>query len=262
MLSGQGADEYLGGYRRYEAAWLLAKIPNLLRIALIHLGRLSTYLVPNNRIAFKRRLLRLIDLAKLSPTMRMLGMYTWTSPTLINKLLPNNSPWLGSYIFEELFDSYLDKEIIDIMMLVDHHYDLMSLNLCYTDRMSMAVGVEARVPFLDFELVKVMNTIPTSLKVYKGQGKYIFKKAMEPYLPKEVIHRDKAGFGLPLRAWLREEQDILNHYFDFKKIKQQGLFDSKIIENLLVSQNFGREDHTYSIYSLLNQQIWLEHSKL
>jgi asparagine synthase (glutamine-hydrolysing) len=85
---------------------------------------------------------------------------------------------------------------------------------------------------------------------------------MEPYLPKEVIYRDKAGFGLPLRAWFREEQDILNHYFDFKKIKQQGIFDPKIIDNLLVSQNFGREDHTYSIYALLNQQIWLEHSKL
>jgi asparagine synthase (glutamine-hydrolysing) len=143
-------------------------------------------------------------------------------------------------------------------MKLDQQYDLMSLNLCYTDRMSMAAGVEARVPFLDFKLVRMMNSIPPNLKIKGLQGKYIFKKAMEPYLPKEVIYRSKAGFGLPIRAWLRARNTLVDHYLDYDKIKKQGIFDPEGVRRVLVDHASEKKDHSYTVWTLLTQQIWLQ----
>ena len=78
-------------------------------------------------------------------------------------------------------------------------------NLNYTDRAGMAAGVEIRVPLLDLDLVRFATRVPARLKQRGRVGKAIFKQAMEPYLPHEVIYRPKSGFGAPLRRWLRHE---------------------------------------------------------
>ena len=79
--------------------------------------------------------------------------------------------------------------------LVDH-------NLNYTDKMGMSEGVEIRVPFLDNELVDFSYMIPPKLKMKGNTAKYILKKVAERYLPKDVIYREKAGFGAPVRKWI------------------------------------------------------------
>ncbi len=258
MLSGQGADEYLGGYRRYQAERLLRSLPAPLRSALAVLGRLASHRLPERFNATSRRLARLACLANQSPTARLLGMYTWTAPETIKDLLIAAPPWTGGAAFEALVDSYADNDILDAMMKVDQRYDLMSLNLCYTDRMSMAVGVEARVPFLDFDLVRLMNAIPAGLKVKGGQGKYVLKKAMEPYLPREIIYREKAGFGLPLRAWLQNSNEMVKRYLDGDRVKRQGLFRPVAVQHIIDEQMNGVADHANTLFTLLCQQIWLE----
>ncbi len=258
MLSGQGADEYLGGYRRYQAERLLHNLPSFLRSALAALVRIASHRLPARYNAVSRRMARLAHLANQSPTARLLSMYTWTSPQTIAELLIDASPWSGGDRFEALFDAYSDKDIVTSMMKIDQHYDLMSLNLCYTDRMSMAVGVEARVPFLDFDFVRIANAIPVRLKLKGNQGKYIFKKAMEPYLPKEIVYREKAGFGLPLRAWLQNGSEMMDEYLDERRIKRQGIFCPLAVKRLIEEQKRGTADHSYTIFTLLCQQIWLE----
>jgi asparagine synthase (glutamine-hydrolysing) len=124
--------------------------------------------------------------------------------------------------------------------------------------MSMATGVEARVPFLDFELVRIMNALPVGLKVKGWQGKYVLKKAMEPLLPREIIYREKAGFGLPIRAWLRNNPAMMNMYLDEKRLERQGLFRSAAVRRLLVEQLSGHADHAYTLFTLLCQQVWLD----
>jgi asparagine synthase (glutamine-hydrolysing) len=257
MLSGQGADEYLGGYRRYQAERLLERIPSPMRLALAGVGgglaRLSSG-------AAGRRMERLARLAGQSPSARMLGMYTWTSPETLADLLDGRSLWSGGEIFRDRFGMDLTGDIVARMLRIDQWYDLMSLNLCYTDRMSMAVGLEARVPFLDFDLVRLMNAIPTSLKVKGREGKYVLKKAMEPHLPRSVIYREKTGFGLPLRAWLQGPVDLVDHYLDSGRIARQGRFRAAAVQRLLAEQRAGKADHAYTLFTLLCQQIWLEKS--
>jgi len=255
MLSGQGADEYLAGYRRYFAAQMFNKIPSVLYSAISMVHRLPVF--PGRFNALSRRIKRFAKLISLSPAQRMFGMYSWTSKDLIDELLLEDVKWEGDRVFEELFDTYSDNDIVTTMMKVDHHYDLLSLNLTYTDRMSMASGIETRVPFLDFDLIKFMNSIPVEMKLKGRHSKYVFKKAMESRLPKEVIYREKAGFGLPLRSWLRQSNEIVDYYLDKSRLDKQGIFNSSVINRIINEQDKGA-DHVNTIFTLLCQQIWLD----
>ena len=91
------------------------------------------------------------------------------------------------------------------MLALEQRFFLADHNLLYTDKMSMAAGVEVRVPFLDNDLVRLANALPARFKQRGREGKWVLKKAMEPYLPREVFYRPKTGFGAPLRQWLRHE---------------------------------------------------------
>ena len=91
------------------------------------------------------------------------------------------------------------------MLVLEQRFFLPDHNLTYTDKMSMAAGVETRVPFLDLDLVDFAARIPERLKQRGSVGKWVLKKAMEPFLPMDVIYRPKTGFGAPLRRWMRGE---------------------------------------------------------
>ena len=88
------------------------------------------------------------------------------------------------------------------IFLADH-------NLIYTDKMSMATGVEVRVPFLDQELIEFASKIPDRYKLRLGQEKWILKKVMEKHLPRNLIYRRKTGFGAPVRRWIKNELNRL-----------------------------------------------------
>jgi len=258
MLTGQGADEFLGGYRRYLAEGLIAKLPTGLRVFSRYLERLLPGNLPGRLNATNRRLKRLLALAGREKHERLVGMYIWNKPSRIAKLFQNGLVHKLGGELVSLFEALSEKDIRDAMMQVDHKYDLMSLNLTYTDRMSMAVGVEARVPFLDFELVRVMNSIPAKTKLKHGMLKYVLKKAMEPYLPREIVHREKAGFALPIRSWMRHDTEMTRHYFNPGRIKQQGIFNQDALKEMSEEQWTGKIDHSNTLFSMLCIQIWLD----
>jgi asparagine synthase (glutamine-hydrolysing) len=258
MLTGQGADEYLGGYRRHQAENLLRYMPRSIRSPLSSVLRGVAGVIPNSQNALRRRLSRMSDLSAKDTTERLMAAFTWTSPELLCSLVPEVTSGAYGREFDKIFKDSASCGSLETMMRADQAQELPSLNLCYTDRMTMAVGVEARVPFLDLDLVKLMNSIPTNLKVRGWTGKYIFKKAMEPYLPREVVYRQKAGFGLPIRAWLDHENEMLKFYLDPERLRRQGLFDPRTVRSILEQNRVGAYDHAYTIVTLLCQQIWLD----
>lgn len=258
MLSGQGADEFLGGYRRYFAERALQRMPGFVRGALSATSGMLPANLPGKFNALNRRFKRFANLAAQPPRDRILGMYSWATPATIGGLFAAPLASHPGEQFQALLDGMPPGDCVDTLMAIDRQYDLLSLNLTYTDRMSMAVGVEARVPFLDFDLVRVMNAIPASLKVKGRQGKYIFKKAMEPQLPHEIIYRSKAGFGLPIRAWMDKRNDLLDRYLNRARIEAQGIFNADAIERIRGEQAAGAADHANTLLTLLTQQISLE----
>src|SRR5207302_8597207 len=94
--------------------------------------------------------------------------------------------------------SYLTRMCLNdtLLFLPDH-------NLTYSDRAAMAAGVESRPPLIDHRLVEYMFTLPPRLRIHHSVQKFLLKRVAERYLPKEVVHRPKAPFGSPLRAWIR-----------------------------------------------------------
>ena len=135
--------------------------------------------------------------------------------------------------------------------LVDH-------NLNYTDKMSMARSIETRVPFLDVELVNYAAGIDPELKLKGTTTKYILKKVMEQYLPKEIIYRPKTGFGAPVRKWVKEDMnEMIGDLLSPKTIDKRGIFDSKAVWKMFDLNNKGQIDASYSIWSLLAIEVWL-----
>ena len=118
--------------------------------------------------------------------------------------------------------------------------------------MSMAVGLEVRVPFLDLELVEFAQRIPMSMKQRGREGKWILKKAMEPFLPNDVIYRPKSGFTAPLRRWMRHDlKPLLGDFLSAQSINQRGLFDASAIQRLIAANDSGRVDASHTLLSLL-----------
>jgi len=259
LLSGQGADEYMGGYRRYVAEKNMRRLPPGAKALSGMLNRCVGNIEVSGRFnATARRVKRILSAASMEERDRLLSLYIWANPDLICGLFrgKNNVDVGGDLL--KMFEHSQDLPIVDAMLKVDQHYDLMSLNLTYTDRMSMASGVEARVPYLDFELVRLMNSIPHQMKVKGATQKYILKKAFKPYLPKEVVHRSKAGFGLPIRSWLKKRTDLTDYYFGRQRIAEQGLYEPSMFEKVCHEHYEKNIDHSYLLYSMLVQQMWLD----
>jgi asparagine synthase (glutamine-hydrolysing) len=258
MLSGQGADEFMGGYRRYQAERIVGRIPPWLRALPAMAARMLPGDLPGRFNARYRRLKRLASLAGSPREARLLGYYTWSTPPVILSMFRDPDGLEPGRDLVRMFDEVDDPDIIRAMMEVDQRFDLRSLNLTYTDRLSMAVGVEARVPLLDFDLVRLMNSLPTDFKIRHGQQKYIMKKALESSLPKQVIYREKAGFSLPIRAWMRRDHPLIDHYLDASRLERQGLFRADTIARMRAEQKAGSKDHANTLFSLFSIQIWLE----
>jgi asparagine synthase (glutamine-hydrolysing) len=143
------------------------------------------------------------------------------------------------------------------MLLLEQRYFLADHNLNYTDKMSMAAGVEVRVPFLDPDLVSLAARVPDRYRQHGAEGKWILKKAMEGLLPKDVIYRPKTGFIVPLRTWLAGPlRSVANDLLSAESVQRRGLFDSDAVSRLIRENDQGKADYAYIILSMMCIEIW------
>jgi asparagine synthase (glutamine-hydrolysing) len=137
-------------------------------------------------------------------------------------------------------------------------YSFLQHNLNYTDKMAMSAGVEVRVPYLDKELVALTAHMPPELKMKGRQTKYILKQLAARYLPEDVIHRPKTGFGAPVRNWVRHEmQPMITQRLCGKAFTDTGIFDTAAIQQFIADNAAGKIDGAYTIWALLAVESWL-----
>jgi asparagine synthase (glutamine-hydrolysing) len=264
LLSGAGGDDLFSGYRRHlalenEKCWRW--LPRPLRLQL----RALTGHLPSSH-PFTRRLRKAFSGAHLEGDARLVHYLRWIERADLEALYsPVFRSALGQARAEDPMLEFLacipdDTSALDRMLALEQRFFLTDHNLTYTDKMSMAVGVEVRVPFLDSDLVEFATQIPPQFKHRGSQGKWILKKAMEPYLPKEVIYRPKSGFGAPLRRWLRVElRDWLADTLSVDRLKRRGLFDPQAVQRLISDNSEGRIDASYTLLSLACIEIWCKY---
>jgi asparagine synthase (glutamine-hydrolysing) len=261
LLSGTGGDDLFSGYRRHDA--LMAErywtwLPGGLRQALAFWGRETTLSSP-----VKRRLAKVFSLADRDDDERIASYFHWIDPLSRNHLL--SSPLRATLmdqinripLLEVLQQLPRGMNRLNKMLYLDQKHFLTDHNLNYTDKMSMAESVEVRVPFLDPDLIAFSWSLPPEWKHRYGQGKWIFKKAMEPILPRRVIYRTKTGFGAPLRRWLHHElREVVEEHLSDESIRGRGLFDAAGVRRLIAMDKAGKVDGAYTIFSLLCIEIW------
>jgi asparagine synthase (glutamine-hydrolysing) len=194
---------------------------------------------------------------------RMLSYFYWTGEQVRRSLYsPDLSLALNGIDTAEPLRSTLrnipqEGDRLNRMLYLEGKHFLADHNLNYLDKAAMTAGVEVRVPLLDLELLPFIVRIPPGFKRRGSQGKYILRKAAEPYLPRDVIYRQKTGFGAPLRRWLRHElREMVEEMLSEKALKERGLFRPQAVHALMVQDRQGKVDAAYTIFALLCIEIW------
>ena len=134
--------------------------------------------------------------------------------------------------------------------------------LVKVDRAAMANSLETRVPFLDHRVVEFASRLPMNMKIRNGETKWLLRQVLYQYVPKELIERPKAGFGIPLAQWLRGPlKDWVESLLDEKRLVQEGYFNVHFIRNLWHAHLSGKRNHQSLLWSILMFQAWLEEHK-
>lgn len=131
--------------------------------------------------------------------------------------------------------------------------------LTKVDRASMAHALEVRVPFLDHKLVEWVSGLPSSLKIQGAEGKYMLKKALEPYLPHDIMYRRKMGFSIPLAEWFRGPlKHKLQAAVSSHRLADTGIFNMSEIGKMAEEHIAGVRDHNPALWSLLMFEAFLQ----
>ena len=261
MLSGTGGDDLFTGYRRHMALkferwwhWLPAPVRRALADGSRALGAGS---------AVGRRAQRLLANAASGGDERIANYLTWMpEPRLLDLYGPamraaTADGCAARPMLEFLAALPKDLRPVERMLALEQRFYLPDHNLAYTDRMSMAVGVEVRVPYLDIDLVDLAARLPPQVKQRGTEVKWVLKKAMEPYLPHDVIYRPKTGFGAPLRRWLNGEmRPLVDELLSPATLSRRGLFDAAAVAALRRDDAAGRVDAAYTLLSMMTIEIW------
>ncbi len=264
VLAGDGGDEVFGGYTRYlGASWSerYRFIPASVRRSLIN--PMVQMLPESTRGHHMLRRIREFSSGTLLSSEEMYTSWiTYFSATERRSLYTEDlTRCIGAHdsqgYVRDLFRECDATDFVSKAMYVDMLSFLPNNVLQYSDRMSMAHGLEIRVPFTDPRLVELMSRVPSSLKVTGKQSKYLMRKAMQGVLPQDVLRRKKLGFNPPMGVWLTTFlADHVEELLSKETLESRGYFRPDAVHSLLERHRSGRRDFTWHIWSLIIFEIW------
>lgn len=256
VLTGQGADEPLGGYTRYRSEIIRKKIPVALRGAVKPIAQLVG--------SKNEQLLRGANAIGISDEIeRFLSIYEMFAVEEINKLISVKDTLSIQEVdnFHKLLDCGSRRHAAEKMMAIDTRMNLSDDLLNYTDKITMNFSLECRVPMLDLELVRFMEALPLDLKLNGKGGKIIHKAYAKTLLPERIINRRKKGFQSPTNRWFREEMEVVKHILLTGDSEFSKVFDQGYISEILAQHKAGYNKEK-QIFLLLSIYYWFESNKI
>lgn len=265
ILSGDGGDELFGGYDTYIAQKLYeyySLIPSRMRKYVI-LPIIEMIPPTSKKKGIINKAKHFIKGASISEQYNHFRWMIFLKPDDKNHIFHNdvigriNSAESFSFIPRYLNENRLKG--INRSMYVDIKSYLVDNILVKVDRMSMAVSLEARVPFLDYRLVEFALSIPQEMKIRNFRTKYILKKMAGRFLPGNIVNKPKQGFSIPMKQWLKGPiKDMMTDMLSHERLKRQGIFNAGYVEKMIKDHLENRMNNSHQIWSLMLFQLWKE----
>jgi asparagine synthase (glutamine-hydrolysing) len=255
-LSGEGGDELFGGYYTYVADRLAARIGGLAQ-----LSRPLVELLPSStrRASFDYKAKRFARAAHLPPLDRHYAWKEIFSADARAELTGRRSLLDPVDLYRERFAETKGAESLARLQDVDLGIYLVDDLLVKTDRASMAHSLEARVPYLDPLVAGFALQLPSRHKVRGLKKKVLLRKAVEPLLPRSVVHGRKRGFSIPAAAWLRGDlEPFARETLSAQTLRRQGYFRPEAVQRVVDAHVSGRVDLSRQIWGLLAFTLWYE----
>jgi asparagine synthase (glutamine-hydrolysing) len=264
-LSGDGGDEVFAGYRRYRWHHYEEMVRSALPAALCGpifgaLGRIYPKLDWAPKRLRAKSTLESIGRGTIGGYFHAMSLLTddirrrLYSPSFVRDLQGYHAQEVLARVMREApTDDHISR-----IQYADIKTYLPGDILTKVDRASMAHSLEVRVPILDHPFVEWAATVPARLKLKNGAGKHVFKKALEPLLPQDVLYRDKMGFAVPLAGWFRGPlREKLRAALIGGSLDETGMFDRRTVATLLDEHESGVRDHATVLWSLLMFESFL-----
>ncbi len=259
-LAGQGADEPWAGYDRYLGAKLstiYSQIPSLVTVPL------ASFV---NRIhgRFERLKRGVSSLSEPNMLTRLTKMYSFFSAEMKQHLFKgpltaqiDNDAYRSKEALRRLQTDVRHLDPVSQMLYIDTRANLPDDLLMVGDKTSMANSLEVRVPFLDYRLIEFIESLPPKLKLKGLTGKYLHKKALGKWLPKNVIYRKKKGFANPIEDWFRTGMRPFVEDCLLSSDSAVSLyFDQQYIRHMLKMDREGKDQLRRHIYLLVSFELW------
>jgi len=255
VLTGDGGDELFGGYdsfRQILARQWMDAVPHSVRRGISAVADWLPY------SAYGKNYLKMMG-AESALDRYFESNYT---PFFLRRSLVDPE-WMippgASYLVDTLDDCFLPDEDDALTQAINFEAtaNLAGDMLVKVDRMSMANSLEVRCPLLDHEVAELAFSIPISLKIRGGRGKYILVKALGDRLPRELLDRPKMGFGVPLASWFKGPlRDMLQSHLTSPRFLNRGIVSPSFVRAMLNEHQSGRRDNHAQLWSLLMLELW------
>ena len=264
-LSGDGGDEFFGGYRRYRLHLMEEQMRAALPMGVLRpVFGLMGQLYPKADWAPRvfRAKTTFEGLARTSVDAYLHSVSVLRAPMRDALFSQRLKTELAGYSVQQVFHHHAHQAGTDDPLSLIQYLDLKTYLVgdinTKVDRASMAHSLEVREPLMDHELVEWLATLPSSLKIKGQEGKYLFKKAMEPYLPNDVLYRPKMGFSVPLARWFRGplKQRVRDAVLG-ARLADTGWFNPHYLQHLVDAHQAGERDYSAPLWALLMFEAFL-----
>jgi asparagine synthase (glutamine-hydrolysing) len=263
VLVGDGGDEAFLGYPRYQGAVLSSRyrhVPAFFR-RIVAWG--AQYIAEaTNGDHFRRRAREFFTGSCYSPERMYLEWIRYFDQPLLGRLYSQDlkrelAGHDSSQFLMGLFGRARGADLIDAINYTDLHSYLPHNILRYSDRMSMAHGLEVRVPYTDHKLIEFLARVPWQAKLKRNQTKCLLRQAAEHWVPRKILTRDKMGLNPPMGLWLREHlRPLLSEYLSPDRIRRRGYFEPCTVQELIRDLMTGRRDYSLHLWALISFEEW------
>jgi asparagine synthase (glutamine-hydrolysing) len=267
-LSGDGGDESFGGYRRYRLHVMeervRAALPlGLRRPAFGFLGNAFPKLDWAPRMFRAKTTFEAMGRSSVEAYFH--SMSIMAAPLRQRLFSERFRTSLAGYDARDVFDRHAARAGTDDPLALVQYVDLKTYLVgdinTKVDRAAMAHSLEVREPLMDHPLIEWLATLPSSLKLRSGEGKFLLKKAMEPYLPHDVLYRPKMGFAVPLARWFRGPlRERMKSAVLGPRLADTGMFDAGTLRHLVDAHQSGARDYSAPLWTLLMFEAFLRNT--